>query len=183
MIAEPMIALEIPPPASPKSAVGVVRKCRLSAPIPLARTEPTTIKRTMTASRAARTVEATSIARLTRRYARDRRLTADREAARGRARRSTAPLPRSASPSVSFSLPRSTISRAITLTITAKTRGSGRGRQAMLFAAWGGPLELGRDLRRQRAAGVKERDVDPGGAADHLGDRDRLADRPARGRG
>ena len=117
MIALPTIALEMPPPDSPNSAVGVVRKCRLSAPTPLSRTEPTTISRTATASRAA-TVEATSTIALNAFATLQVAAIEQQRVARGRVHRASASV---GVTSTSFSEPRWTMTRATTLTRTAKT--------------------------------------------------------------
>ena len=173
MIAEPTIALEMPPLVSPKGPVGVVRKSRLIAPSPLSRTEPTTITSTATASRAA-IVEATSTSRLNR--LRRFRLPRSSSSACPPA---TQP-PRLASvTSVSSILPRWTIIRAITLTRRRRRAGSAPDRPARISAGARRALELGRDLGGHGAAGVEEGGIYRGRAADHLGDRDRLADRPA----
>ena len=116
MIALPTIALEMPPLVSPKSPVGVVRKCQLSAPTPLRTTEPTTITSTATASRAA-TVEVT-LTSAVEAVAPLQVAAVEQQRVRVGAHSAAASV---SVTSTSLSLPRCTIRRATTLTITAKT--------------------------------------------------------------
>src|SRR3954453_22354983 len=198
MIPVPTIALEMPPLVSPKRPAGVVRKWMLRAPIPFETTEPTTISSTATASSAA-TVEMTSTTRLTRlrrfrlpRSSSSAWLLTESPCVRGpigtdsSTRRSPCRLGRSQG----LDLGRRDVGVLQLAALHDQPRDQvddhreGQQDQAevgqrRLLQRSRRALELGGDLGRHRAAGVEEGGVDPGGAADHLGDRDRLADRPA----
>ncbi len=121
MIAEPTIALEMPPLVSPKSPVGVVRKWMLSAPIPLSdradhdQQDGDGEQRGDGGDDLDHPVDA--VAPLQVAAVEQQRVVA--HGITGRAL--IAPRPRLVVMSVSFSVPRWTISRATRLTITAKT--------------------------------------------------------------